>query len=59
LNSISNNLDFGSSDLYLIKKLKESGINVEKINLYIQRLKYQSNEKNTDDLKLTVPSIDQ
>ena len=27
-----------SSDLYLVKKLKESGITIEKLNLYLRKI---------------------
>lgn len=31
-------IDLGSNDLYLIKKLRESGITLEKLNTYLKRI---------------------
>jgi hypothetical protein len=50
--SLSSNIDFGTNDLYLIKKLKESGLSAERISLYIKRLKYGLKNLNLVDIEL-------
>ena len=35
---MSSNIEMGSNDLYLIKKLKESGINLDKLDTYLRKI---------------------
>jgi len=35
---LHNDIEMGSNDLYLIKKLKESGISYDKLNYYLRKL---------------------
>jgi hypothetical protein len=47
-----NSIEMGSNDLYLIKKLKESGITYEKLESYLRKLflaiKDTGNKKKND-----------
>ena len=35
---LDSSMQMGNNDLYLIKKLKESGITIDKLNLYLRKI---------------------
>ena len=46
------NQEMGTNDLYLIKKLKESGVSFEKLILFSKRLKLTERDQNLTDKQI-------
>ena len=50
--NLLDNQEMGTNDFYLIKKLKESGVSLEKLILFSKRLKLTERDQNLTDKQI-------